>query len=144
MIKKENEEVGYGYYSKLLNKPFDSIDELKEAEDEYNKEHEAELAKAREKKSDAHEVENAYKNYIKTVEETNKHLKDVTEMIRKQQEEVYNEYIEAKNKFIDKHGSFHMTYVNKEPKVDTNDTIKNVNKLLETSWIDLLKSLSWF
>jgi len=57
----EKEACSYGYYSKLLKKPFDSLDELKAAEDEYNKAHEAEIKAKEERKAEAEEVKAAIK-----------------------------------------------------------------------------------
>ena len=51
----------YGYYSKVLQKPFDSIEELKEAEAAYRAEQRAKEARVATKKADAAKVEAAYK-----------------------------------------------------------------------------------
>ena len=61
--KKEirKDTVEYGYYSKLLKQPFDSIEELKEAEGEYYAQIKAKEDKAAAKKADAAKVEDAYK-----------------------------------------------------------------------------------
>jgi hypothetical protein len=53
--------VSYGYYSKLLNKPFDTVEELQKAEDEFKAAEEAKKAKSIEKKTDASKVEDAFK-----------------------------------------------------------------------------------
>ena len=58
-MKKENYD--FGYYSKLLNKAFDSLEELKAAEDEVRKAEEEKQAKALAKKADATKVEEAFK-----------------------------------------------------------------------------------
>lgn len=54
-------ELTYGFYSRVLNKPFDSIDELKAAEQKYNDEIKAREDKAATKKADAKVVEDAFK-----------------------------------------------------------------------------------
>lgn len=59
MTKKNNTE--YGYYSKLLKEPFDSIEELHEAEEAYYAKQKAKEAAATQKKADAQKVENAFK-----------------------------------------------------------------------------------
>lgn len=76
---KTAEEINYGFYSKVLNKPFDTLEELKAAEDEYTKAEEAKKAKSLEKKNDAGKVEEAFKalnaaktEYNKTVSEAKK------------------------------------------------------------------------
>jgi chromosome segregation ATPase len=63
MTKNTNKktDVGYGYYSRVLNKPFDSIEELKAAEDAYYAEQKAKEDKAATKKADAQKVEDAFK-----------------------------------------------------------------------------------
>lgn len=58
-IRKD--EIEYGYYSRLLNKPFDSIEELREAEAAYKAELKAREDKAAAKKADAQKVEDAFK-----------------------------------------------------------------------------------
>ena len=55
------EDVNYGYYSRVLNKPFDSIAELRDAEAVYYAEQKAKADKAALKKADAQKVEDAFK-----------------------------------------------------------------------------------
>ncbi len=54
-------ERDYSYYSRLLNKPFDSIEELRAAEETYRAEIQAREDKAATKKADAQKVEDAFK-----------------------------------------------------------------------------------
>ena len=66
MTKKVNVNVdeghaNYGYYSKVLKKPFDSVAELREAEAAYYAEVKAKEDKAAAKKADAQKVEDAFK-----------------------------------------------------------------------------------
>lgn len=65
MINKKNinntEDINYGYYSKLLKQPFDSIAELRNAEAKYYAEQKAKEDKAATKKADAKKVEDAFK-----------------------------------------------------------------------------------
>ena len=51
----------YGYYSKVLKQPFDSLNELKIAEEKYYTEIKAKEDKAAQKKADAQKVEDAFK-----------------------------------------------------------------------------------
>ncbi len=53
--------VEYGYYSKMLKQPFDSVEELREAEAAYYAQIKAKEDKAATKKSDAQKVETAFK-----------------------------------------------------------------------------------
>lgn len=57
--QKTNTE--FGYYSKLLNEPFDTIDELRKAEEAYNAKQKAKADVAAKKKADATKVEDAFK-----------------------------------------------------------------------------------
>lgn len=64
--KKLNNEAAamkptYGYYSRVLQKPFDTLDELKDAEAAFYEAQRAKEAKAASKKSDAARVEEAFK-----------------------------------------------------------------------------------
>ena len=61
-VTTEKETINYGFYSKVLQKPFDSLSELQAAEQEYYDKLKAKEDKAAEKKSDAALVEEAYKN----------------------------------------------------------------------------------
>lgn len=58
-----NNEVkpAYGFYSRVLNKPFDSVAELREAEEAYYAEIQAKEKQAAAKKADAKKVEDAFK-----------------------------------------------------------------------------------
>lgn len=64
MIKKNETRKAnavYGYYSKLLQKPFDSVEELYEAEEAYYAMQKAKDDAAAQKKADAQKVEDAFK-----------------------------------------------------------------------------------
>lgn len=60
-IKDTESDIAYGYYSKLLKKPFDSVAELRDAELAYYAEQKAKEEKAATKKADAVKVEEAFK-----------------------------------------------------------------------------------
>ena len=62
MKETKNDVVNYSYYSKLLNKPFDSLDELTEAEDAERAAQEAKKKASEAKKCEAHKVEKAFKD----------------------------------------------------------------------------------
>ncbi len=65
MTNKQNDtrktNVEYGYFSKLLKQPFDTIEELQEAEAAYYAKQKAKEDKAAKKKADALVVEDAFK-----------------------------------------------------------------------------------
>lgn len=91
--------MDYQFYSKVLNKVFDSLDELKEEE----KKHAAVEAKKQElaatKKARATEVEEAYKAYEQTKEKAYKEIADAEE-----------KYLGLRNKFAKDFNGYHMTY----------------------------------
>ena len=60
-IEKEDVRQAYSYYSRVLEKPFDSLEELTKAEDTYYAEKKAKEDKAAQKKNDAQVVEGAFK-----------------------------------------------------------------------------------
>ena len=60
-VKAEKKAESYGFYSKVLNAPFDTLEELQEAESAYKKEQEEKEAKIVAKKNDASKVEEAFK-----------------------------------------------------------------------------------
>lgn len=111
-------EQNYGYYSKVLKKPFDTIEELTKAEKEYQDEKSLETKKLDEKKEEAKKVKAAYDNYIKTVEESNKVIKE----LRDKDYKAYQAYTELKNDFIEKYGYFYQCYYKKS----NNDEIPSV------------------
>ena len=60
-IEKENTKQTYSYYSRVLQKPFETLDELKAEEQKYYDELKAKEDKAAQKKADAQKVEDAFK-----------------------------------------------------------------------------------
>ena len=123
---KEN-DIAYGFYSKVLNKPFDSVAELREAEAQYYAEQKAKEDKAAQKKADAQKVEDAfkalnaarkeYKEELTTLtteySEELEHLKKAFELGKKDitdklaaAEDVYST---ALKEFTDKYENYHMT-----------------------------------
>ncbi len=57
----EKETLDYGFYSNVLKKPFERLDDLKKAEEAYFAEQKAKENKATQKKADAQKVEDAFK-----------------------------------------------------------------------------------
>ena len=106
----------YGYYSKVLNKPFDTLEELKAAELKVREEAAAKEKLSAEKKARAEEVEKAYLEYQKVKEEAYKKIS-----------EAENKWLELRDKFAEDYHGYHMTY-------------SNVNGKKEISFGDLLDS----
>ena len=107
-MKKEDYE--FGYYSKILNKPFDSLDELKAAEEEFKKAEEEKQAKSLAKKQDAVKVEEAFKNLnsakkvynerrAKIITEYNEALRAAKEDCLKKLDEVSKEIDDAEKQY---------------------------------------------
>lgn len=61
MMKKVNQTPSYGFYSRVLNKPFDTLEELQAAEEKVLMEQEAKAKAVAERKADASKVEEAFK-----------------------------------------------------------------------------------
>lgn len=117
---KENAEEGVCVYSKLLAKPFDSLEELKSAEDAYRKENAEKLKAAETRKARAQEVDDA--------------IKHRDELIKRENESkaaAYKEYLttidEAKKKYLD--------VCNKSDK-DIQDAQKSVDDKLKAFCVD--------
>lgn len=91
---KENAEEGVCVYSRLLSKPFDSLEELKAAEDNYKKENAEKLKAAETRKARAQEVDDAIK-----------HRDELIKRERESKASAYKEYLtaidEAKKKYLD-------------------------------------------
>jgi rRNA maturation endonuclease Nob1 len=119
-------ECDYSYYSRVLNKPFDSVEELKEAEAAYYAEIKAKENKAAAKKADAQKVEDAFKalnlarkeykeKLTQLTEEYSKALTDLKKAfevgkadIQAKLAEAEDNYSKALKEFTDKHDSYHM------------------------------------
>ena len=102
MSEAKNEVVSYGYYSKLLNKPFDTLADLEAAEAEYRKANEEKLRLAEEKRADAKKVEDAYKHLLEVKKKAQEEIREAEEM-----------YLKEQKSFIQKHKGYHMTYTNR-------------------------------
>ena len=118
----------YAYYSRVLNKPFDSLTELDKAEEAYYDEIKAKEAKAAEKKADASKVEETFKalnaarraykeTLIKLTEKYSADLKALKETFETDKKDLQNllaqaedVYAEALKEFTSKHPEgYHLT-----------------------------------
>lgn len=80
------------YYSEKLKKVYDTVEQLKTAETEYDKAHAAEIAKQKDRKARAEEINKARKELVNARER----------------------YSELVNKFIKDYGSYHATYTDED------------------------------
>lgn len=71
-------EQAYAYYSRVLSEPFDSIEELAEAEEAYYAKLKAKEDKAIQKKADANKVEEAFKTLNATRKSYKEDLNQLT------------------------------------------------------------------
>ena len=121
----ENQE--FGFYSRKLQKPFDTLEELREAEAAHELEElkKAELAAA--KKADASKVEEAFKKVNESKKAMNATIDEASKVYAEemraakdkylatvdQAEQAYiqaeKEYKERLSEFSKAHGNFHMT-----------------------------------
>lgn len=132
-IKETKEETleGVAYYSKLLQKQFDTLEELRDAEKKYNEEKLALQVKQDEKRTLAKQVEDAYSNYIKVVEETSKEFSKYQRECEEKIRVARDSYTKERNHFIEKYGSYHMTY-----RSNSNKPVEVSTKLSTFDWIN--------
>jgi uncharacterized protein YihD (DUF1040 family) len=121
------DSVDYSYYSRILEKPFDSIEELKAAEAAHYAEQRAKEDKAAAKKADAKKVDDAFKALNAA---RKKYKEDLTALTRTYNESLAtieeafkmgkNDYLKklslaeetyqkALKEFTDKYESYHLT-----------------------------------
>lgn len=131
-FKKRPHNVGpevpaYGFYSRILNKPFDSVRELQEAEATHFAEIKAKEDKAAAKKADAQKVEDAFKalNAARKVYKDNlfalteRYSKDLQEMKAAFEQNKHDEqrvlaeaeenYSKALKEFTAKYDTYHLS-----------------------------------
>lgn len=127
-IKKEQEveAQSYGFYSRVLDKVFDTVESLKDAEAAYAAEQKAKEDKAAQKKAEAKKVEDAFKalnlerkmykeNILRLTERYSEDLKKLRESFdadKKAVEEVLADaeasYAKALKAFTDKYDQYHI------------------------------------
>lgn len=119
--------VEFGYYSKLLKEPFDSIDELRAAEEAYRAKQKAKVNAAAQKKADAQKVDDAFKalnaarkiykenltQLTKEYAESLDNLKKAFELgkkdIQSKLAEAEEAYQTALKEFTEKYDSYHLS-----------------------------------
>lgn len=125
--KHSEEAVDYGYYSKVLNKPFDSITEMRAEEKKYQDAQREKEELANKKRTRAKEVEDAYNASMEVRKEAKKLIDDAKTKASEMIAEVDKKYEDLKNKFISDYGSFHMTYTS-----DNSGTTTTVSDLIDS------------
>ena len=103
------------YRSKLLNKYYESYEDMLKEEAEFKRQNEEKLKAQEEKKARAKEVEDAFLEYQKVKEEAYSKIA-----------EAENKWIELRDEFAEDYHGYHMTYVNNNgKKVVTFDNLVN-------------------
>ena len=159
--EETKEEAAYGYYSKVLNKPFDSLEELKAEEAKVAKAEEEKKQKALARKEEASKVEEAFKAYNAAKREADKEITDARTAAAKKYSEAKTEYAaavksanekidaaekaynQALQEFNDKHPEgFHMTLrdgdnvttISRKTAADTITQFDNLFSVLLNNW----------
>jgi chromosome segregation ATPase len=129
MTKKIDKNVNaqYGYFSKLLKEPFDTLEELKEAEEAFYAQQKLKEDAAAQKKADAKVVEDAFKALNTARREYKEKLAQLTSEYAESlenlknafdlgQKDIHNTlaaaeevYKNALNEFTKKYENYHMT-----------------------------------
>lgn len=113
----KNVDVKYGYYSKLLKEPFDTLEELQEAEEAYYAKQKAKEDAAAQKKADALKVGEAFKalnaarkEYKEDLTQLTKEYAESLDNLKKAFElgkkDIHNKLAEAEEAFQAAHKEF--------------------------------------
>ena len=106
----EKTTLDYGFYSNVLKKPFERLDDLKKAEYVYFEEQKAKEAKVSQKKADAQKVEDAFKalnaarkTYKEELTQLTKEYADALENLKKAFElgkkDIHDALVEAEDNY---------------------------------------------
>lgn len=123
----EKETLDYGFYSNVLKKPFEKLEDLRRMEEAYFMEQKAKEDKAAQKKADAQKVEDAFKalnaarkaykedltQLTKEYAEALEKLKKTFELGKKDMQEILahaeDVYQAALKEFTDKYDTYHLS-----------------------------------
>jgi chromosome segregation ATPase len=160
-VKHEGEKNQvYAFYSRVLNKPFDSVAELREAEAAHFTELKAKEDKAATKKADAKKVEDAFKalNQARKVYKedltqlTNEYstaIADLKKAFEAGKSDIHaklaaaeDDYSKALKEFTDKYESYHLSL--KDGDFETTISGSSNNKKVEQPMLDLFDLLFRF
>lgn len=154
-------DAEYGYYSRVLNKPFDFIEELREAEAAYRAELKAKEDKVAQKKADAQKVEDAFKalnqarkdykeKLTQLTEEYSKALADLKKAFETGKTDIHAQlaaaedaYKAALKEFTSKYDSYHFTMKDGDFETTISGSSK-VNKNVEKSEVKDPSQVSLF
>lgn len=116
------------FKSEITGKVYESERECLDAEKAHNELITKQNKEKEERKSFADEIKKAYEDYLALCTEN-----------KKKEKEVYNKYLDLRNKFVDKYGSYHLTVSQKndlKPVVDFgfDELNKLVNSFFNNFW----------
>lgn len=117
------------FKSEITGKVYDSEEECLNAEKEHNELVLKQNKEKEERKASADEIKKAYEDYLALCKKN-----------KESERESYNKYIDLRNKFVDKYGSYHLTVTQKDnlkPVVDFgfNELDKLVNSFFDNFWV---------
>jgi tRNA(Glu) U13 pseudouridine synthase TruD len=117
----EKETLDYGFYSNVLKKPFERLEDLKQAEYVYFEEQKAKEDKAAQKKADAQKVEDAFKalnaarkvykeDLIQLTKEYSDELDDLKKAFELGKKDIQDKLAEAEDSYADALKEFTATH----------------------------------
>lgn len=154
----EKETLDYGFYSNVLKKPFERLEDLKKAEYVYFEEQKVKEDKAAQKRAEAQKVENAFKElnaarkaYKEDITQLTKEYAEELESLKKAYElgkkDIHNKLADAEGNFEKAHKEFtaahpegyHLTLkdgdfettISGAKTVSTDDAIKSANNIAD-------------
>lgn len=104
--KTEGTDYAVCFKSKLLNKYFDSKQELIKAESAYREAHKKELKEKEDRLVDVKSVQSAANDYLTTLKDNNAKKKELDNIAA----EKYNTFKSRLDSFAKKHQGYHLTY----------------------------------
>ena len=116
----EAQRAAIVYHSKLLNKYYESYDDMLREEAEFKRQHDEELKAKEEKQHALDEIKKAYTNYVNLVDEKNKVIA-----------EAWKNFSSLREEFIKKYGYFHMSYYDdgKTKELSLSDVVDEWNRI---------------
>ena len=114
------------FKSEITGKVYDSEQECLDAEKAHNELVVKQNEEKENRKKAADEIKAAYESYL-----------DVRKNNRKVEAEAYNKYLNLRNEFVDKYGSYHLTVAQKDdlkPVVKFEELDKLVSSFFDNFW----------
>ena len=116
------------FYSEVLDKYFDSKEECLEEERKHEEVEQAKVKAKETRAEDAKKVEEAFRATVEARKKASEIIQGANQLI----DEADKAYYEARKEFVEKYGSYHMTYSNK-------DGVKQI--IIGSSLFDVVKDI---